>query len=474
MTQLNYQPTENGHVLNQTKARQAEVPWTKTWWFRLLALLLFTELIMPFLLWQAGLPRSMDFIKELVAGVVVMLVLIYMLVRNRIPMVMLLVIGISLIWGMLAMLDGQSWGATAWGLWRLFKYPLIGLFAYLIPNWPDDFARWFTRFCVILLTFEVAFQGVQYALGQPLGDSLAGTFGWKGVGGFTMLVLFTVCIALGNWIVTGDWKTLVYVLVLGLVGSMLNLTKFYIAAIILLALVAVMLHMIRGGRFRRLFVFILLFAAAIATFVPVYNRFVADNIGLRPLQDYLERDALESYLFNDGKGDIDGLYNLGRGLSVEYAWQQIQRDFTTTLFGFGLGSRTTSTSLGLTGVSLESDIYGGAVNETGLGSWIQEYGLIGTALLVVFMLWVAYKLIQYARTTPDRQVAALGFGLALFTLFWPVWLWYHKPWVIGVMPVLYWVALGYAFQQVYRPRRPRQGQTQAQTRNRVASHAAGD
>ncbi len=448
----------------EVRPRQAQTPksgrrrsrlaqsWMSEWWFRLLALLFLTELIVPFLLWKAGLPRTTDFLKEIVAAAIVILTFGFILLRNRIPAAVLLLLGVTFIWGIVAFMEGQDAGATLWGWWRFFKYPLLGVFAYLIPRWPADFARWLVRLCIIILVFQVLVQFAQYATGTPTGDSLAGTFGWKGVAQYSMFLFFVVCLALGHWLATQEWKLLLLTLTLGLIGSTLNGTKFYMIAVVMLGLATLILHLIRGGQFRQLFIYIALFSLSIGVLLPLYNAYQVQR-GLRPLQEYLQPEVIENYIFNDGKGDEDGKYNLGRGLALTYAWQQIRRDNTTTLFGYGIGSRTYSTALGLTGRSLEEDLYG-AASETGLGAWIQEFGVVGFLLFLTFNVWAMWKLLRFARQTPDPYQAAIAFGLILFTLFWPIWLWYHRPWVAGVMMTLYWVSLGYTFRQIYtKPRR---------------------
>jgi hypothetical protein len=297
------------------------------------------------------------------------------------------------------------------------------------------------------LAFEVVVQLLQLATGQPPGDSLAGTFGWKGVSDLTMFVFFTVCLGFGHWLATKRWKTLLAAVTLGLIASMLDVTKFYIPAVVVLGAAALIVHMVRGGQFRQLFVYIIVFSLIMAASLPLYNTYIAAARGLKPLQEYLTPEAIEAYLFNDGDGDEDGTYNLGRGLALTYGWQTLQRDDTTMLFGFGLGSRTTSTALGLAGNSFDQDLYGGATG-TGLLILMQEYGLVGLALFMAFNLWVMLSLLRDAKRNQDLDLATLQYGLVLFTLFWPVWLWYTKPFVAGVMMVLYWGTLGYVFRQM--------------------------
>ncbi len=370
-----------------------------------------------------------------------------MLVRDRIPLAMLLVLSITLIWGAVALFDGQSVFATAWGWYRLFKYPFVGIFIYLIMRWPANFSQWLLKFIVYVLAFEVGVQLIQLATGQPPGDSLAGTFGWKGVSDLTMFVFITVCFGFGHWLATKRWKSLLVAVTLGLIASMLDVTKFYIPAVVVLGAAALVIHMIRGGQFRQLFIYIIVFSLIMAASLPLYNTYIAAARGLKPLQEYLTPEAIEAYMFNDGSGDEDGTYNLGRGLAMTYGWQTLQRDDATMLFGYGLGSRTTSTALGLAGNSFAQDLYGGATG-TGLLIMMQEFGVVGLALYMAFNLWVMFMLLRDAKRNKDLNLATLQYGLVLFTLFWPMWHWYTKPFVTGVMMILYWGTLGYVFRQM--------------------------
>ncbi len=454
MADIDYHSQQLQAAKTERRQKRLTAEWTREWWFRLLAILFITELIVPFVLWQAGLPASTDVLKEVVAAAIIGVLFAFILLRDRIPGAILLILGITLIWGILALLEGQALSATGWGWWRLFKYPLIGVFAYLVPRWPADFARWFFRFCVGLLIFEIGVQLVQFALGATPGDSLAGTFPWKGVGPFNMFVFFVVCLGFGHWLATHQAKWLLLTIALGTVGSMLSVTKFYLMALAVLGVLALVIHLVRGGRFKQLFLYVVLFGLSVAIFLPVYNTFIATTRGLKPLQEYMTLESIEGYLFNDGKGDEDGKYNLGRGLAITYAWQQIANDPVTMMFGYGLGSRTSSTALNVSGRGLDDDIYGGVITAT-LGTWIQEFGVLGMALFLCLNLWMCWKMIRHARYTNDPYLATLEYGLTLFTLMWPIWLWYQKPWVSGVMMVLYWVGIGYVFRQINQRSKPR-------------------
>jgi hypothetical protein len=328
----------------------------------------------------------------------------------------------------------------------MFKYPLVGLFAYLFADSPKDFARWFIKFSVVLLIFQIGVQLVMYGIGYPIGDDLAGTFGRKGVMQFSMMAFFVVCLGMGTWLATQNWKLMLFILVLGLVGSTLSGTKFYLVGIVPLLVATLVIHLIRGGQVRQVFLFTILLLIAASIFVPIYNNFLVTRQGLLPIQEYLKPETIERYLFIE-ETTSEGTYYFGRGQSMAYAWQQIQRDVTTTLFGFGLGSRSSSNVLGVSGASLQNDLYGG-VSTTSLSTWMQEYGLVGVTLFLTITLWINIQLFRFVRRSPDPYQAALAYGLIIFTLFWPLWLWYHKAWFAGVMLTLYWVALGYIFRQI--------------------------
>lgn len=59
---------------------------------------------------------------------------------------------------------------------------------------------------------------MQWVAGTAPGDSLAGTFGNKGVGPYTVFIFLAVCIGLGHWLATGQWKAMMLLMTLGLVA----------------------------------------------------------------------------------------------------------------------------------------------------------------------------------------------------------------------------------------------------------------
>lgn len=433
----------------------------RTWWFRFLALLLAAEILLPIVYWKAGLPSTLDFAKEPLTALIIAFTLAYMIRHDHIPAMVLIILGLTLVWATLALAYGQTIGATAWGWWRIFKYPLLTLFAYLIPDWPKDFSRWFIKFLVIMLAFQVVVQLGQFATGERIGDSLAGTFGRQGVGNYSMLLFFTVCIGMGYWSSTGNLKILLAIIGLGLVGSTLNETKFYLVAVPIMGVGALVLHLLLGQRFRQLFIFTFLITLAVVGFFAGYNRVVVPLTGARPLSDFSNSDFLEWYIFQDETDrGIErqirdyGRYGFRRGSGVIYAWERISTDPMDMLFGFGLGSREDSSTLGVIGHDLAEDLYGIAGMKD-LPKFMLQFGILGLAVFFLIAIWIIIKLFRHMKRTPDKHLVAVEFGMILFTAFWPLWLFYHGVWLHGGVMSIYWLTLGYVFQQIYQRPNPR-------------------
>ena len=171
-----------------------------------------------------------------------------MFVFNRIPPWFLAVIGVTLLSSITAVFEGQAVAATVWGWWIMFRYPMLAVFAYLQPHWPEQFSKRIRYLVLFLLTLNVGFQGLQYLGGEIPGDNLAGAFGRHGVGALTMFTMLAICLALGQWLATGKATELMWALAMGAIGSGLGEMKVYPAAILALGIAAVVIHIFRGGK----------------------------------------------------------------------------------------------------------------------------------------------------------------------------------------------------------------------------------
>lgn len=436
------------------KWTESKYPWMKQWWFLLLAALLVSVTIVGLLQWPFRMTRLVVVPVEGLAALIVLSTFAIMLAQDRIPRGMLVILAITLIWGIVVFFEGQTLAMFLWGWWRFFAYPLIGLFTYLVTaNNPKGFAEWFIKFCIALLALQLVVQAVMFAMGYPVGDQLGGTLGRRGTGELSMVVFLINSIALGHWLTTSQLKYVVPVLLMSAGSAILGEMKFYFFAIAVILLLIFVLNVLQGGRFRKLFVFIAIAVLGAFILVPIFNATLT-QYHKNSLEEFFDLDELTGYLMHTSV-DSQGVAYIGRGYAPIYAWQGMQRDSTTILFGYGLGSRTTSNELGISGAGMQSDAFSAyrGVNTTTLASWMLEYGLVGMAVFLLIIIWTVMQLFRYLRTRPDIYQTSLTYGLILYTSLWPVWIWYSDVWAGQVMKALYWIALGYILGQALAPKK---------------------
>lgn len=410
--------------------------------FLLLFLLAFSvDLLTPFLVWKGVLPAAVRWLSDLAVASMLVLAVIHMLAFDRIPRVAIPILGISLIGVTVALFEGQGIVTTAWGWWLFFRYLIVGLLAYLVPSWPADFARWLFQLCMVLLAFEVVVQLGQYVTGETPGDNLAGSFGSHGTSSLIIFILFVSCLGLGKWLTDGNWRWLVWVLALGGISSALGAMKLFPFAAVALGVIALLIHLLRGGQFHRLLLYLAIFGVIVLISASVYNSVVAEERGTKRLEEYLELRTLERYLnFANSRGG--GRYELGRGFALKLGWQNIQRDTTTFLFGMGLGARGESIALNIAGEGLRQSYYG-LISGTSLLVLMQELGVIGLVTFSVLIFWIIVTLFKHIGLDPMSDTTVLRYGLILFSIGWPMWLLYAGVWNMGVIMLLYWTILGY-------------------------------
>ncbi len=90
------------------------------------------DIFSPILIQYGILPAVARFLGDLAMAAMLGLVLLYVLAFDFIPKALLVIIGITLVWFPVALINGQSVLATAWGWWLLFKYPFVALFNYYV------------------------------------------------------------------------------------------------------------------------------------------------------------------------------------------------------------------------------------------------------------------------------------------------------------------------------------------------------
>ena len=418
----------------------------------LLVLAFATDLLSPILIEKGILPSATRWISPAAVALMIALTLVRMLAWDRIPGAVWIIIWFSLIGACVALVRGQGAMATAWGWWRMFEYPLVGLFAFLQPNWPRRFPEWLSTSCVVILGVEVIVQIGQYFSGQKPGDLLAGTFGAYGTHNLMLFAVIAFCLALGHWLVEGKWMPLALVMALSLVSNVLAENKVFPVVVVSLSILTGVVAVVRNRDALRPTLYLVSLGLAIWCFALVYNAIIP-TARTDSLESYLQIAKIKAYS-DSVRSSVhlgQGYSDIGRNYAVIYGLNAISTDTTTLLFGMGLGTRSESRSLGITGSALGQDALGLSTG-TSLLIIMQELGLVGLGVLGGFVLWVVLTLAKDIIGDPCEELVELRYALLLFTLLWPLWIWYAASWFAPFPMLLYWTALGYALREGKRQR----------------------
>jgi hypothetical protein len=417
--------------------------------FRYLPLLaLCVDLTTPYLIWQHIIPAQIRWISDLLIAVVMLLVVFRMLAFKRIPGAAWLFLGVVVLWSYVAVGHGQGLAATLWGVWRLIEFPIIALFVYLEPDVWVEFPSLFRRYGLGLLVVQAAFQLAQYFSGMAPGDNLAGLFGPHGTGPAVIFMILVCSSYFGYWITTKKWLGLLAALVLSAICSVLGEIKFFPLATGAIGAVALVIYATKYRARRTALVVGSLIAVTMLGFLALYNSLVptADRA---PLQSYLMDPArLTRYLNLSERLYVNGAYvtNMGRNFAIQVGWEALNKDPITLLFGYGIGSRGESRTLGTAGVGLRQGTVG-LSSGTSLLVQMQELGVVGLAVLGTLFIWMAAVIARDIRRYPTASSNHLRYALLFFTALWPLWLWYTGVWTMRAPMILYWFAIGYIFAE---------------------------
>lgn len=441
-------------TIEQSTTSNITVDQKDSWrWYHLVPLVAIVVFVFtPTLTWQFGLPGSVRYIGDLTVVTMILLAIIRMLSIDRIPGAFLIILALSIVGIFVAAFEGQVFLATLWGWWTTFRYPLVGIYIYLVPDWPSSIPSKLPKIAVSILAIQVFFQLMQFAMGNPPGDFLSGTFGRKGTGLLILFNMQVIALAFGSWLSKGDSKFLLISLFLGGVSSILGEMKLFLIATPGMAVAALILHLLRRGQIRRSLIFLLFLIVAVVGYYTAYNRFFTQATGAPSLEAFLEGDKFDRYLNQVRQAEGNGSYHIGRGLAGEFAWNAIQRDTATILFGYGLGTNQISATFGLTGIGFDSNNYGVVLGSTSLMLLIQEMGVVGVAAFGLFIASTLFILYRATILQPDSDLDVIRFGVILFTLFWPLWIWYNSAWNMHGPALLYWIIWGYAMQKSVNPK----------------------
>ncbi len=409
-----------------------------------LGLALATDLLVPYFIVMGWIPAQMRWISHAVIASVIVWTVWRILVYNRMPPVFLFIIGFSCIGFITAQIQGQGIAVTTWGWWLMFQFPFVGLFAFLQPEWPEDFPRYLVWGGVAILGGEVIVQLFQYKRGTVPGDHLAGTFGNNGTGNLVMFIFLVLAFSLGEWLANRKFLPLFITLCLGVVSSALGEMKMFLPVMLVMVGIAVLIFIFQARDLHKLITYALGFGLVVTAFLSLYN-LVVPGARQNPLQKGLTDIQLLTRYMDTSRQSYYGqsIYtDMGRNFALRYGWQQINENAHTLLFGFGLGSRSESYTLGIAGQGLLQGNLGFSTG-TSLLVFMQEIGVVGLACLVGFILAVILYLIRHLRQEPGSKLNGIRYGLILFTFLWPLWLWYNTAWILRVPMFLYWLTLGY-------------------------------
>lgn len=442
-------------AISLSKRNTNEVKDRDYLFFTLVLLALAIDLFTPYLIWKEIIPAEVRWLSHAAILGMMLVALMRMLVFDHVPSILWLIVGISLIGGTVAFANGQDPVATLWGWWTMFQYPFVGLFAYLQPNWLDNFPRKLMVLIMSILALNVVLQIVQYVQGESLGDNLTGFFGDHGTTNLGVFIILLLCLALGYWLAKGEWRLMLLVLGLGSVSSLLAEIKLFPFAAIGLGFLSVFLIVLRGKGVARVVPYSLLFMGIVAIFALSYNALIP-AAERRPLESFLQQETLDQYFGFVNREFIGGQYqytNVGRSFALNYAWEKVTQDMKTFVLGKGLGAGSESQTLGVSGIGFANNELS-LISGSSLLVIMQELALLGVLALAGFFIWLFSYLYKDFRAEPYSELSAVRYGLLLFSFLWPIWLWYSSVWVFRVPMLIYWVLMGYVLSHTNGKGRP--------------------
>lgn len=406
-----------------------------------------SDLLTPLLIWKGIVPGQLRWLSHGAIALMIVFVPFRMLAFNRIPVIFWVVVVFSLIGIFTALFSGQGLAPTIWGWWLMFQYPLVCIYSYLEPKWPGGFSKNLMRILMLTLFFEVTIQFGQYLTGEIPGDNLAGTFGENGTGNLLLFLVLVFCFALGEWIENQRWFTLFLALVFGFSASVLGEMKLFLIIMAILGIVTFFLFAFKTKRLLNLVPYTLVMSLLISVFIPVYDTIIPSAREI-PIERYFQDEQLlDKYLnlTNRSSDQKSQFVDLGRNYAFTYGWNQISSDPFSMIFGYGIGARSESKTMGIVGRALTQSSVG-ITSGTSLLVIMQETGLLGLFVLLIFIIGVNSTLLKQIGRHNGLDSNGLRYGLILFTFFWPLWIWYNAAWSLRVPMLIYWTVLGYVLR----------------------------
>jgi hypothetical protein len=379
---------------------------------------------------------------------------------RRLPWPVGATVFLSLIGITMGLANGQGILPTLWGWWLVFKGPIVGLYAYYY-KWDSRFGKRIKAACFAILLVQVVAQIYLYRMGFPIGDQLGGTLGGLGTGHLALLEILIFSLFVGGWLINHEMWALLIISGSIVFSSILGQMKIVPFAFIGILLSALVLQIRRKMNIKRA-------VRLIANTTIVAGLFFAIFFAVAPMkqkEEYryiLNKDKLLEYLNLNIPGNERD--DIGRNLALVYAWSRINKSPLLLFFGEGLGARGESKALGTVGRAISADSLG-LFSGSSLTVILGEMGVVG--LLVGIGLWIGalHKIWRIISKNGRSENTAMAVGIYLYTLFWPLWLWYTSAWIFPAVTTLYWMIIGFLF-------RPQSKLLKAEYSNREASEIA--
>ena len=406
------------------------------------------DLFTPLPIWRNVLPSSIRWGSHIAVALMIAVSVLRMIAYRRVPRSFWVIIAACMLWAYVAMGNGQGLTSTLWGVWLLIQFPFVGLFIYLQPSFPRELPRYLRNFCLWILGLQLLVQLAQYAGGVRPGDSLSGLFGENGTGVAAEFSLLVCCLYFGFWLESGRWKGLALVLGIAIISSVLGEEKLVPAVGAVIGLAAMALYALKYHRVMKMLLLLVVLAMLLVGFGFLYDQLVP-GADVAPIEGYFTNSVQLSQYLNhvDIQNNGGSIYvDIGRDFAVQLGWDTIQTDPITFFFGYGIGSRSESKSLGSAGVAITSGDLGWSVG-TSLLVFMQEMGLLGLTLLAAFIVWIVVSMFRDIGKYPLSPALGTRYAVLFFSALWPVWLYYAVSWTMRVPMLLYWLCVGYVMAE---------------------------
>lgn len=398
------------------------------------------EIFTPIIYQNGFLPDSIRWVSHII-NLVLFILLFIRFVNNKISIEPLLfflaVVFLSVI---VSISNHQDITATLWGIWIFSRYPIIGFLASSYEFSATQYKKVAT-YLLFLLFSEIIIQIFQYSSGIKTWDNLGGSFFIHGTGALLFVLLLIIVFFFGNWIVYKKSGGLIVAVVIGMISSVFGEMKLFFFALIFIGLLAIAFYMRRNGVNKRLIIAISVIACIVIAFPSFIDRITYVRKGsvsfLQQITDlsFIKRYTTFSYV------DVNGNYDIGRNYAIRYVLNLLSTNNTRLIFGDGIGSRGVSRSLDSIGSQImQGDL--GLFTGSSLVIFLGEMGILSLAYIAVFLIFTIVRCFKIIRLHSLPYLISVSYSVLLFSVFWPVWLWYNTSWTLpGSMP-FYWFLWG--------------------------------